>query len=308
MGLLLALAPAMPALAQTPLKPVAVFSIASFDKIKGDSSYIGELLQQKDKVDGAFAFLPIYLNGVDLKRPSGGYVTVNEDGEPKVVGFIPVIKLATVLKTLEDAGQKASDAGDGLKQFDAPNGDAVYLKESAGWAFISNDKASLTDLPKDPSALLGTLPSMYNIAVKANVSDIPQKFRQTAIDAIQSGLDRGLEENPAAGADRELAEKMSRISAKQIQRMIEEVKEVTIGWGVDKTLKATYIDFSVTAVEDTATARQMALLKNATSNFAGFLLPSSLNLNGKRQVVARRHRAERHAAGVAPGSGDQGDR
>ena len=140
----------MPALAQTPLKPVAVFSIASFDKIKGDSSYIGELLQQKDKVDGAFAFLPIYLNGVDLKRPSGGYVTVNEDGEPKVVGFIPVIKLATVLKTLEDAGQKASDAGDGLKQFDPPNGDAVYLKESAGWRTFPTIRPASPICPRIP--------------------------------------------------------------------------------------------------------------------------------------------------------------
>jgi len=100
---------------------------------------------------------------------------------------------------------------------------------------------------------------------------------------IQEGLEAGLENNP--NADPELAEKLGRMSTKQFTQMIEELKEVTIGWGVDPKAKTTFIDFSMTAVDGTAMARQMAMLKNATSTFAGFLVPgASLNLNGTTQM------------------------
>jgi hypothetical protein len=284
-GLMLALAPVTSIRAQD-AKPVAVVSLAPIDKIKADVLYISELVGQKDAAEPALNLLPIYLNGVDLKRPLGAYVSLGAGGQPQVVVFVPVTKLDSVFKTLDNFGiGKPSDAGDGVKQFDAP-GTSVYVKEVKGWAFVSNEKDSLGSLPADPLTVLGKLPSTYDIAIRANVHDIPQEFRQQAVDAIQNGLDRGLEQNTGdAAADRELTEKVSRMSAKQFTQMIEELNEVTIGWGIDKTLKATYVDFTMTAVDGTAMARQMALLKQATSGFAGFLLPnSSVNLNGSQTM------------------------
>jgi len=284
LGLVLAVAPSAPLMAQQ-AKPVVVVSIAPIEKQRQDLAYLAELVGQKDAAEGALNLAPIFLNGIDMKRPAGGYLVPGDAGDFKFVAFVPVTKLETALKTLEDAiSRKATDAGDGIKQFDTPTGDAIYIKEVKGWAFVSNDKDSLSDLPADPAVMLGNLPTIYNIAVKANVHDIPAELRQTAIDAIQSGLDRGLEANPDA-EERELQEKMARISAKQFTRMIEEIDEFTIGWGVDQTAKMTYVDFSITAVEDTAMARQMAMLKDGTSNFAGFLMPgSSVNLNASAKM------------------------
>jgi len=283
LGLVLAFAPLAPAQAQN-VKPVAVLSIASWEKLKADSLYIAELVGQKDTAEPSINFGQIFLNGIDLKRPAGAYVTMSANGTPQVVAFIPVTKLDTVLKTFEGQIGKPSDAGDGIKQYDVPTGE-VYIKEVKGWAFVSNEKESFDSLPADPVALLGKLPSMYDIAIKANVHDIPQDLRNAAVDQIKSGLDQGLEKNAGNDEDRELAEKLGRMSAKQFIQMIEEVNEVTIGWGVDKKLKATYVDFTATAVEGTAMARQMALFKDAVSNFAGFLLPSSsVDLNGTQQM------------------------
>lgn len=284
LGLILALAPLAPAQAQN-IKPVAVVSIASWEKLKADTLYIAELVGQKETTEPSVNFGQIFLNGVDLKRPSGAYVTLTDAGQPQVVAFIPVTKLDTVLKTFEGQIGKPTDAGDGLKQLDMPNGDAVYIKEVKGWAFASNDRDVFASLPADPVALLGKLPSMYDIAIKVNVHDIPAELRQTAIDAIQSGLEQGLERNAGSDADRELQERVGRMSAKQFEQMIEELNEVTLGWGVDKTLKATYLDFTMTAVDGTGMAEQFALLKDAKSGFAGFLLPNaSVNLNGSTQM------------------------
>jgi hypothetical protein len=283
LGLILALAPLAPVQAQE-VKPVAVLSIASWEKLKADTLYIAELVGQRDAGELGTATGQVYLSGIDLKRPMGAYVTVSAMGEPRGVAFIPVIKLDTILKNFEGQIGKPSDAGNGVKQFDIPTG-SVYIKEVKGWAFVTNELDAFDSLPADPIALLGKLPSMYDIAIKANVHDIPQELRQTAVDAIQAGFEQGLQNSDAGEDDRELQEKFGRLSTKQFTQMIEELNEVTIGWGVDKTLKATYVDFTMTAVEGTAMARQMALLKDATSAFAGFLLPdASINLNGSNQM------------------------
>jgi hypothetical protein len=283
LGLMLALAPLAPAQAQN-VKPVAVLSIASWEKLKADVLYIAELVGQKEKAEPGINLGQIYLSGIDLKRPMGAYVTVSAAGEPRGVAFIPVTKLDTILKNFEGQIGKPSDAGDGVKQFDVPGG-SVYVKEVKGWAFVSNEMDVFDSLPADPVALLGKLPAMYDIAIQAKVHDIPQELRQMAVDAIQSGFEQGLEKSAGSDADRELQEKFGRMSTKQFTQMIEEVNEVTIGWGVDKTLKARYFDSTVTAVDGRATARRMALLKDASSGFAGFLLPdSSINLNGSSQI------------------------
>jgi hypothetical protein len=283
-GLVLALSPTV-AKAQN-VKPVVVVSLASVEKQRADLLYLAELVGQKEAAEGMLNFAPIFLNGVDMKRPAGGYLTLSDGGEAKFVAFIPVLKLDTVLKTLEGQIGKPTDLGDGIKQIDPPNGgEPLYVKESKGWAFVSNDKASVASPPADPLVFLGNLPTMYNFAVRGNVHSIPAELRGMATSAIQDGLNRGLEQNRGSEEDRELAEKVGKMSAQQLQRLIEETNEVTIGWGVDKTLKATYVDFAITAVEGTAMARQMALLKDTTSNFAGFLLPTaSVNLNGSTRM------------------------
>lgn len=285
LGLVVALAPQAPLQAQQDIKPVAVLSIASWEKLKADTLYIAELVGQKDTVEGSLGFGQIFLNGIDLKRPTGAFVTLSADGQPRVMAFIPVTKLDTVLKTFEAQIGKPSDGGDGLKQFDLPNGDSVYIKEVKGWAFASNDRDSFASLPADPVALLGKLPTTYDVAIKASVHDIPAELRQTAVDAIQAGLQQGLERSSGDDADRELQERLGNMSAKQFTQMIEELNEVTVGWGVDKAQKATFVDFTMTAVDGSGLAQQMALLKDAKSGFAGFLLPdASVNLNGSTQM------------------------
>ena len=92
LGLILALAPLAPAQAQN-VKPVAVVSIASWEKLKADTLYISELVGQKDGAESGLAIGQIYLSGIDLKRPMGAYVTLSANGEPRGVAFIPVTKL-----------------------------------------------------------------------------------------------------------------------------------------------------------------------------------------------------------------------
>jgi hypothetical protein len=284
LALVLALAPSASLLAQQEVKPVVVVAVAPIEKQIADANYLAELVGQREAAGGILGFAPVFLNGIDMKRPAGGFVLPGEDGDFRFVAFVPVTRLETVLRTFEEQIGKPRDVGDGILEFETA-GQSVYLKETKGWAYLSNDTESLANVPADPLPLLGDLATKYNLAFRANVHDIPAELRQTAVDAIQSGLERGLEEGPGAGPDRELAERMSRMSAQQFTRLIEEVDQFTIGWGVDKAEKATYIDFTVTAIEGSAMARQMAALKDTKSRFTGFLMPgASVTLNSASKL------------------------
>jgi hypothetical protein len=281
---LMAFAP-MASLAAQEVEPVLVVSIAPVEKQLQDVQYLAQLVGQAETTQGVLGLAPVFLNGVDMKRPAGLYVAAAEEGTFAIVGFVPVTKLETLLTSYEGQIGKPQDAGDGILELEPPIGQSVFIKEVNGWAFLSNEIESLANLPADPTALLGTLPTQYNLAIQAHVQGIPAELRQTAIDAIQSGLDRGLEENAGSDADRELAEKVGRMSARQITRAIEEIDQLTIGWGVDRVGRATYLDFHVTAVPDTSMARQMAMLKDSTSKFAGFLMPgAAANLNASAKL------------------------
>jgi hypothetical protein len=69
-----------------------------------------------------------------------------------------------------------------------------------------------------------------------------------------------------------------------LTQLIQETDRVTLGWEVDKAGKKTYLDVNFTAVEGTELAKQMALVQEAKSAFAGFLLPdAALTFHGHGQ-------------------------
>src|SRR5205085_895234 len=58
-------------------------------------------------------------------------------------------------------------------------------------------------------------------------------------------------------------------------KMVDELDEIMIGLAIDGPGKRTYLDINVTAREGSSLAKQYALLAEAKSSFAGFLLPGA---------------------------------
>jgi len=268
---LLIVAPLGQLSAQT-IKPAGVISIAPIEKILNDIGYIAETVGKKEQGDMAKGMGMVALAGVDMKRPAGVYV-LPSDGGVKIVGFIPVTKLSVVLDNLTKVGMEAKDAGNGIKEIASPGGGMpIFVKEVKGWAFVSNDVASFDGVPADPSVVLGTLPKEYNLAVRVNVHDVPAELRQMAVGWIQQSMAQGLADNPAENPeDREIQEKSAKLAAQQITRMLEEVDAISYGWAVDSKAKSTHVDVSITAVDGTSMAKQMALVKDSMSAHTGFL-------------------------------------
>jgi hypothetical protein len=167
----------------------------------------------------------VYTNGIDKKRPIGMYVSPKAGGNDFVaVVFVPVSDLKTILETFKGQLGAPKDAGDGVQEVSG-GGQPVYIKEKTGWAFVSNAKENLADLPADPAILLGNLPKEYTLAVKVNVSNIPEKLKKMGIDTIKEGFERQLQNNPRGGADAELVEKMQRNQMEALFKAADELDD-----------------------------------------------------------------------------------
>lgn len=279
LGLVLLASPLTSACAEEDLdglKPVAVVSVASIDELLADVDWMTQVGGAGD-VGGMIKFMARgFTAGIDRAKSSGGYVTLDEQMEPKVVGFIPVTDLKKVLLTFQEQVGKPEDAGDGVLEIGTDQPRSMFIKEQDGWAYFSEAKDNLVSLPKDPSKLMAEMDAQYDVAVRVFMKNIPAQLKKMAVTEMKAAFERSLEQQlarqDADEAQREIAENVQRNVLKSIATFIEESDQITVGWAVDTNAKTTYLDFGVTAVEGTSLARRMALVRDTTSDFAGFLL------------------------------------
>ena len=277
--------PAVSALAQATVfgeKPVAVVAISPTDELVADAKYLVEAAGAGE-VGGMITMLSApFTAGLDGDKPIGAAVAI-VDGEPKVLGFIPIKDFDAVLAALRTTVGEAKDAGDGVKELDGPQ--PVFVTEKGGWAFVAAAKEDLSDLPADPTALLDGLDEDYDVAIRANLQNIPEPLRQMAIGQMKAGMAGEMEQMPEEDdAQYELRKKLTKNQMAQMERLFDEAEQITIGWNIDSAAKATYIDMVVSAVKGSKLARQLSAYGDAKSNFAGFAIPGAAvtaNFTGK---------------------------
>ena len=79
------------------------------------------------------------------------------------VGCLPVKKLSDLLAVVTAYGIEVKDAGDGIKELAQPEGQAVFVKEADGWAYIGQSPAVLANVPENPQAILNEIVSEYDL-------------------------------------------------------------------------------------------------------------------------------------------------
>ncbi len=267
------LAPAAETMAQAEgQKPALVVSIASADVLLGDISYLTKAAGAPEL--GGFVNLMAgqYVGGLDTKKPSGIYVNVVGDA-PTGIAFVAVSDFDQVVATIEQSVGELEDVGGGVRKLSLQRD--IFVKHQGGWAFISDSAANLNGLPDDPTKMLDGLNEQYNIGIRIGVQSIPEQLRERALGEIKNGFEAAMAGQAGNTTERELQENLGRQSIDSLSQFMKEADEVTIGWGVDKGDGKTYLDFSVTAVDGSKLAKQVAMATNAKSDFTGFLLPEA---------------------------------
>jgi len=256
------------------IKPVAVISIAGSDELLGDIGYITEAAGAGDFGRLAALMATPYTAPLDRKKPIGAYVVLADQDEPAAVGFIPVKDLDVFLAALKEQIGEPEDAGDGVLEIGTDRPQPMFVKEQKGWAFVSNKKEMLENLPRNPTKLLGGLNKEYTLAVRVNVSNLPEGLRQMAVQQLRKGFNESIE-NVRDDKAAEIGRKLGEGWMDAFISLVEDTEAVTLGFEIDAESQTTHIDISVTAVEGTKLAAEMATVEEANSAFAGFLLPEA---------------------------------
>ncbi len=267
------------------MKPVVVVSFAGYAELKRDLEYLGTVSGNPDMANNLEGLLMLFtqnqgLAGLDQDRPWGLALSLGDGGiaPPAGLVFLPVSDLQKLLGSLAALTGEPEDKGDGVWEI-KKDANSVYVKESDGWAFLSQTAEGLGKLPADPLALLGGLEKKYDLAVQLNIQNIPQALRDMGADLLKRQVEAGLQqatENSDDETQAELQAKVARAQLEMLAKAINELDQITLGWAIDSEGKRTLLDLNLTALEGSETAKQLALVTNSASKFAGFLLPDAM--------------------------------
>lgn len=260
-------------------KPLAVVSFSGYDELMADVGMIGKLggAPEVGKIlEGALAGLTggRGLAGLDKSKPIGAVVYAEDDDFP-IIGFVPVTDLKALLAVLAEGLGKAEDAGDGVYEL---SGGAMplFVTEKTGWAFISNSKENLAKAPADPLKVLGGLEKKYDLAATVTVKNVPEQVRGMIIGFLQMGAQAAMEQQPGeSDEEHAIRAKLAQQSIEQTVKAINDLDTLLVGLNIDRQSKTAYLDFTVTAVEGSETAKEMAEMGDMKTAFAGFARPDA---------------------------------
>ena len=256
-------------------KPMAIVAINNYNDLSKDLVYLLDLVgppgtAQLVELQGAgFAEM------LDTTKPIG--VIVQPDGilGYKLLAFLPTNNVDQILQILAGFGIIAESTPEGLTKIDA-GGTPIYIKQGTGWAFVSNTKEALATPPADPVALLGGLDKQYDVAIQGNIDAIPEVFKQLMMSQIEVGMQQSIQQRlPNETEDAfEARRAIAQQGMKDVEKMINELESITVGFNIDQTRQSVYLDFDITAKEGSDTAKQFAY-EDTTTQLAGFLTDSA---------------------------------
>lgn len=259
--------PAADGEAQATTDPVLVVTLGSIDKLMKDVNYISGVIGQ-EQAGGMFSMMAAtFTQGIDMTQPIGVLVPL-VDGIPQPVGMIPTKDAKGVLKRLEAQTGPADELDDGTMVI-AIGANTIYVKQQGDWAVVAADREHLKVAPLDPTPLFEGLGNKYVIAARVRPQLVPQDMRDMLIGLMRQGFDQAMASQEEAGA--ESVENLAENSFKQIELLINETEELSLGINVDSAGQQVVVDLVYTAKEGSSLAELYSDQKAVPSQFASVL-------------------------------------
>jgi len=262
------------------LKNVAIIAAAPYQKVVADVTFLGSLAGKPEwgqMIDGGLAFFTQGKAATAIDKTKTWGVIVQTDGQNFIpVAVLPVLKGDELLGVAKNYGAQIKDSDNGAKEVALPNQRSIFVKQENGLAFITTSAASLSKLPPDPQALLTKMVGEYDLTIHASVKNVPEMYRQFALQAMQAGVQNGMKKNEGETDEQfEQRQKATQAQMAQMQRMINEMDSLTIGWAIDSKQQRTYLDFAYTFVAGSKMAKQISSYSAPKTDFAGFYQPDA---------------------------------
>jgi len=260
-------APAGDSAAATSQEPVLVVSIAGIDQVGGAVSYLAEAVGQPG-TGGMFAAMAAgFTQGIDATRPLGITVQMIE-GAPAPIAFVPAADISQFLKRIENQVGPAEKLEDGTYVI-AAGANLLYIRQVGDWAYASQNREFLADVPDDPTTLLDGMADTYDLAVRLNVQAVPGPLRGMLVEQMKQGF------NQAAARQAAEAQAMGQRTLEQLSQMISETERLQLGWSIDPASRRTFIDLEIVAVEGSELAEIYDGSQPVPSRFASVIRPDA---------------------------------
>lgn len=254
--------------------PMAVVAISSIDQLLEDLRFLGNALGQPQMAAQMQPMVVGFTQGLDTSKPIGLIVNNNQGNYTGSV-CVGVKDLNAFLQMLRAFNVNSTQEADGTYKLATP-GQTIFLKQADDWAFLSATKDMLADVPANPGEVFKELTSDYDLALQLNVQNVPEAFRQMAVQQLQAGMQSGMEKLPEEG-DEEFARRQEGVrgQVEQIQRLISEMDKFLVGLSIDSAEQRTFFDFVYSAVPSSQLAQQIAINNNPKTDYAGFIQPDA---------------------------------
>ena len=216
-------------------KPLLVVSFAGYDALRGNIDAIGKLAGNPGLAAGAEEPLIRMtqgkgLAGLDKTKPCGlvvpcdGSETSFEQLGHATYGFVPVTDLKQLMTVIGGfTHQQFTPDADGVYEIKDSVGTPAYVIAKGGWAFISESREVLKNVPADPAATLGDLPKQYTLAARLSLKNLPAGIRKMAISQLEAGFHilsmwRGSNEDEASRSGRRHGQTVAKEAGDGLQR------------------------------------------------------------------------------------------
>jgi len=279
------LSPAKPVTAQSAGEPAVVVSLANITNQLGDIRYLMEAAGQ----GGMYGFLVEpqannYLKGIDRSKALGALLYFGDDSpEPKWLALIPVSNLDELLDTIDQAGIEINESGSDVELI-GPDGSPIFLRKSAGYVAVSDDKEMLDQTPANPAEALGAVSPDVNFGAKLFVQRIPEALREMAISAIEDGYMNQMDQMGDEGMA-DLQRQNFEMQMEKIRSLVNESEELVLGMNIDEAAKTMHFDMQMIGQDGSELARQSNMYDSADpTRFGGFLdkdAAITMNMSGK---------------------------
>ena len=262
--------------------PVAQISIGSYETLSGNIGTLAKMLGN-DQLAVVPKLLETQLGdnlkAFDKSKPSGALVFLKEKNGnvsgASFLAFVPLADQTALFDALEDndlVEVETTTVKDVEMKKVTVQEKTVYVVTANGWTFISDKASLLLDLPKNPAAALGDLPSKYLLAAKLNIDLVPESAKKWVEEQIEKGIKAAetanLEDDDEEVEEEALLEKVQKYSQnaqlKQFKKLLYEFKSVVIGAAFDGKKNVLRFDLDVTPVENTETAKAFEAYKGQT--------------------------------------------
>jgi hypothetical protein len=248
-------------------RPVAVVSFAGWDELHADLAWLGQLVQAPELTQtlgkGLAARSGVsQLPGLDKQRPWGA--VVQTDGLRVVpIVFVPVHDAARLLQALTPWIGEAQVVTPETWKI-GRNTLTGYVFARDGWVYLAQTLEALEALP-DPRAVLGDLPSRYDLALTFYPGHLPEALRALAIDHVREQRRMRLTLPPQRAAELDLSPAVAHWTYDAVEEFFTEVRQVTLGWRVDRAGKLGALEATVVPIAGSRVAQRWEAQSAASS-------------------------------------------